>query len=121
MPRTPKVKELVNTRLANGYGGWIYCESCNKTIGYLCYVTYDSFRLDYTCKCGGCGSIHLSFTDEAATVNQSNDSLILIKNRLCCPTDQSPLFTVLSKNLDCYKYEVVCNACNTKYTEEKTL
>lgn len=113
MPRTPRSKKLTNTRLANEYGGWIYCEGCNKTIGYLCYVTYDSFQLDYQCKCDGCGSVYLSFTDENSAIDNHNN-LIIIKNRLCCPTDQSPLFTILAKSLDYYKYEVVCKACNTK-------
>src|SRR5690242_493858 len=45
-------KELVNTKLANNYGGWIYCSGCNQTIGYLCYVTYGSIIMEYSCKCG---------------------------------------------------------------------
>lgn len=120
MSRTPKIKELTSTRLASGYGGWVYCESCNKTIGYLCYVTYDSFRLTYKCKCGGCGSMHINFDDDSSG-SVSENKLTIIKNRLCCPSDQSPLFTILDKNLESYKYEVVCKACNTKYTEGKTL
>ena len=120
MSRTPKFKELSNTRLANEYGGWLYCEGCNKTIGYLCYVTYDSFKLDYQCKCGGHGSVNLLFLDESSA-KESHDSLVTVKNRLCCPADQSPLFSLLSKNLNYYKYEVVCKACSTKYMEEQTL
>ncbi len=120
MSRTPKIKELENTKLASGYGGWVYCESCNKTIGYLCYITYDSFRLTYQCKCGGCGSIYINF-DDVGSVCVSENNLTIIKNRLCCPFDKSPLFTVLDKNLVSYNYEVVCKACNTKYMEEKTV
>ncbi len=124
MSRIPKTKELINTRLASGYGGWIYCESCNKTIGYLCYVTYDSFMLSYQCKCNGSGSINIDFVDDSSTSAScsacaTEDKLIIIKNRLCCPSDQSPLFTILDKNLDRYKYEVVCKSCNTKYTSFK--
>ncbi len=117
MSRTPKIKELANTRLASGYGGWIYCETCNKTIGYLCYVTYDSFKLSYNCKCGGCGHMHIAFDDDGSARSAIENKLIIIKNRLCCPSDQSPLFTILDKNLDRYNYEVVCKACNTRYTE----
>ncbi len=120
MSRIPKTKELKNTRLASGYGGWVYCESCNKTIGYLCYVTYDKFELSYECKCGRCGSMHIAFDDDVSA-RLSENKLVIVKNRLCCPSDQSPLFTLLDKNLESYKYEVVCKACNTKYMEEKRI
>ncbi len=52
MARILKNKELVNTRLATNYGGWMYCTNCNKNIGYLCYVTYDRLNLKYECNCG---------------------------------------------------------------------
>ena len=29
MARILKSKELVNTRLATNYGGWMYCDKCN--------------------------------------------------------------------------------------------
>jgi hypothetical protein len=120
MSRTPKIKELINTRLGSSYGSWIYCEGCNENIGYLCYVTYDEFVLSYQCKCGNCGSIYISFEH----LNESKigeQELITKKNRLCCPVDEAPLFTLLSKKLNYYKYEVLCTECNTKYCEEKTL
>lgn len=119
MARTPIIKELLNTRLANTYGGWIYCQNCNKTIGYLCYVTYDLFRLEYQCKCGNSGSADLAFRCESEEEKCSSQALMTIKNRLCCPEDQSPLVTILEKNLDAYKLEVSCNVCNTKYQVEK--
>ncbi len=119
MARIPVFKELVKTRLANTYGGWIYCEGCNKTIGYLCYVTYNLFRLDYQCKCGNCGSAHLAFEDNCSEENYREQALITIKNRLCCPEDKSPLATILEKNLDVYRLEVSCKACNTKYQLKK--
>ena len=117
MARVPITKKLVNTELANGYGGWIYCEGCRQTIGYLCYVTYDHFALRYECTCGGEGSIHLAFTEEPPA-QESGEALVKIKNRLCCPRDQSPLLTVNDKRLKSYRYEVVCQACRTKYTGE---
>jgi hypothetical protein len=58
-----KMKKLINTRLANNYGGWIYCSSCNQTIGYLCYVAYQSIFLEYSCKCGSKGRIHIEKTN----------------------------------------------------------
>jgi hypothetical protein len=114
MSRIPVIKELINTRLASGYGGWVYCEGCSKTIGYLCYVTYDSYLFEYQCKCGNCGSMYISFNKEKE-FETSEQRLISVKNRLCCPNEKSPLFTVLSKNLEDYKYEVICSACKTKY------
>lgn len=120
MARTPKVKELVSTRLASGHGGWFYCDSCGENIGYLCYVTYDSFRFSYQCKCGEHGSMHLAFEDNNS-LNSAENELITIKNRLCCPHDNAPLFSILSKKLENYKYEVVCTKCKTKYAEEKAI
>lgn len=119
MPRIPTHKELNHTRLANGYGGWIYCGNCGKSIGYLCYVTYDCFRFSYQCNCGGQGSIHIAFGDVGSAKTDSSQ-LTTIKNRKCCPKDQSPLVTVLEKNLTDYQFEVVCKQCNTKYREEQT-
>lgn len=113
MARTPKHKELQNTRLANAYGGWIYCGGCSKTVGYLCYVTYDQFNFVYQCKCGNHGSVNIAFESDSAQT--SGQPLITVKNRLCCPADESPMVTVLTKNLDAYKFEITCKACNTKY------
>lgn len=118
MSRKPTTKELEDTRLANSYGGWIYCGQCGKTVGYLCYVTYDSFRFEYQCKCGGYGRMHLAFR-EADAAPESDRRLNCIKNRLCCPADESPLFSVLEKNLEHYQYEAVCSKCGAKYREEK--
>jgi hypothetical protein len=118
VPRELKNKKLTNTRLANDYGGWLYCEGCQKTIGYLCYVTYDVFRLDYQCNCGSCGHVDMTFTPEnSAGLRQ--DHLVNIKNRWCCPTDQSPLVTILDKNLRSYQCQIACKACNTMYRVEK--
>ncbi|MCI8637476.1 MAG: hypothetical protein HFJ36_06640, partial [Clostridia bacterium] len=52
MARVLKNKELVNTRLATNYGGWMYCDKCDENIGYLCYSTYDRLELKYKCNCG---------------------------------------------------------------------
>lgn len=117
MARVLKNKELVNTRLATNYGGWMYCEKCNKNIGYLCYVTYDNLKLNYECNCGSKGSAFINFEDsEEGKI--STDELITIKNRLCCSSDQSPLITILDKNLKKYKLEITCKACNKTYKKE---
>lgn len=117
MAQKIKCKELLNTELANGYGGWIYCNGCRKTIGYLCYVTYNSFKLEYNCKCGNSGSIMIEL-EASEDAGLSNEHLTTIKNRLCCPEDHSPLITILSKKLNSYSYEIVCKACGKKYKGE---
>ena len=63
MARTVKEKKLVNTRLAMNYGGWMYCDQCQESIGYLCYATYDEVNLRYRCRCGSQGEIHINFED----------------------------------------------------------
>lgn len=118
MARKPTMKELVNTRLASTYGGWIYCGHCGENIGYLCYVTYDNLKLTYKCNCGGDGSIHIAFDDKKEPFF-SEKKLVTLKNRLCCPNDESPLFTLLEKKLSSYHYEVDCVRCGTSYREEK--
>lgn len=120
MPRSPKIKELKGTKIANAYGGWIYCEHCGENIGYLCYVTYDNFRFRYQCKCGSCGSMHIDFGD-SENAKHSESKLINIKNRQCCPNDSSPLLTILEKKLTSYQYEIDCIKCQTKYMEDKNL
>ena len=61
MAREPVVRFPEIPRLANTYGGWIYCGECDGSIGYLCYVTYDEVRFGYTCACGGHGSMRIDF------------------------------------------------------------
>ena len=118
MSRIIKNKELVNTKLATNYGGWIYCDNCNKNIGYLCYVTYDRVNFTYECNCGSSGKAFLDFEDSKEGY-RCNQEFIKIKNRLCCSFDESPLITVLDKNLKNYKLEINCKSCNKIYTMEK--
>lgn len=117
MGRIIKNKELINTRLATEYGGWMYCTNCNKNIGYLCYVTYDKLNLNYVCNCGNKGSVIIDF-DDSKEGTLCNDELITIKNRFCCPDDQSPLITMLSKNIKEYNLEITCKACGKIYKEQ---
>lgn len=118
MARKPIVKELVNTNIANTYGGWLYCAKCNETIGYLCYVTYDNFHLTYTCRCGSQGAVHIAFQD-VIHPQLATHKLIRIKNRLCCPKEKTALFTLLDKKLRAYEYEIDCIRSQTRYKENK--
>lgn len=115
MGRILKTKELVNTRLATNYGGWMYCTNCNKNIGYLCYTTYDRLSLNYNCSCGSKGNVLLEFIDSKPGV-LTDLKLITVKNRLCCPNDEAPLITMLSKNVVDYHFEITCKTCNKIYT-----
>ena len=113
MARKPSKKELVNTRLLKEYASWVYCEGCSNTVAYLCYVTYDLFELSYKCSCGSEGHVFIEFEhDEPQT---SELSLTDIKNRLCCPADNSPLFTLVEKNIEAATYRVIFSACNHQY------
>ena len=118
MSRVVKNKELVNTRLATNYGGWMYCDKCNENIGYLCYATYDKLELKYKCNCGSQGSAILDFEDSKIE-QECSDELITIKNRLCCAKDNEPLITILDKKLENYNLEITCKACNNIYKKSK--
>lgn len=117
MARILKSKELVNTKLATTYGGWIYCTNCNQNIGYLCYVTYDKFILNYTCNCGSSGSALLEFEDSKKET-PCDKELITLKNRFCCPNDESPLVTILSKKVAKYEFEITCKECGKFYKKK---
>lgn len=118
MARVLKNKELVNTRLATNYGGWMYCNNCDENIGYLCYSTYDRLELKYKCNCGSQGSMLLDFEDSKMG-KESSDDLIIVKNRFCCPEDKEPLITILDKKIAGYKMKITCKACSKIYEKVK--
>lgn len=118
MARSLKNKELINTRLATNYGGWMYCEQCQTNIGYLCYATYDQLVLKYQCKCGSHGSVTLDFIDSQKG-KECRERLTIVKNRFCCPADQSPLITILANKVSNYELKVTCKACHHLYTQVK--
>ena len=118
MARQTKTKETSNSRLLKDYASWIYCESCNKTIAYLCYVTYNHFDFEYKCNCGNEGSVYLDFEDSSECENDFTD-LIIIKNRLCCPYDESPLLTIQDKNLLSYQIDISCKECQKTFHLKK--
>ena len=118
MARLLKNKELVNTRLATNYGGWMYCDACNENIGYLCYSTYDRLEFKYKCNCGSQGSALLDFEDSKIGTD-CKDELVITKNRLCCPKDKEPLITILDKKVDSYEMKITCKSCQNIYVKEK--
>ncbi len=118
MARTIKNKELINTSLATNYGGWMYCEVCKENIGYLCYSTYDDLELKYTCNCGSKGSVFIDFLDSKRS-KDTNDELILVKNRFCCSKDKNPLITLLEKKVANYELKITCKSCENHFTKKK--
>ena len=115
MARKPIKKELCNSRILKEYASWIYCDGCNRTVAYLCYVTYDLFDFSYTCNCGSCGHVAIEFSHDKTSTSAL--PLAAIKNRLCCPADLSPLFSVVEKNLADFRFRVVCNSCHTEFSK----
>ncbi len=118
MSRIVKNKELVNTRLATNYGGWMYCEKCGENIGYLCYSTYDKIELDYKCNCGNHGSVLLDFEDSKVG-KSSTSELVMVKTRFCCPKDNEPLITILDKKVTNYDLKITCKSCESIYQKSK--
>ena len=110
-----KNKKLENTKMLKKYGSWIYCTNCNNTVGYLCYTTYDYFKLSYTCKCGITGSVEIG---ELSEYRDNNKDLLKKKNRYCCPLDDSPLFSVVDKHISKFNFFYVCKSCKSLYTEK---
>lgn len=118
MSRSILIKEVENTRLLSNYGGWIYCDSCDKTIGYLCYANYDEVSFSYECNCGSKGILYIKMGDGHDSVS-SGDKMDIVKNRLCCPKDASPLITIRDVNLKGHKCKISCHKCFNEYTTEK--
>ncbi|RXQ87174.1 hypothetical protein EO244_16665 [Ancylomarina salipaludis] len=108
------IKEIQNGRILKNNGSWMYCNKCDKTVGYLCYSTYQDFQFDFICKCGNKGSFRLKYQTENG-LTKPNEELKTVKNRLCCPNDDSPLFTIVDKNIEKVKYKVTCKKCSTTY------
>ncbi len=118
MTRIVKNKELVNTKLATNYGGWMYCDKCKENIGYLCYSTYDRLELKYKCNCGSLGSALLDFED-SNTGKDCKEELVIIKTRFCCPKDNEPLITILDKKVSNYEMKITCKSCESIYKKVK--
>ncbi len=112
-----RFKELYNARLLKNYGSWIYCTKCNCTVGYLCYTTYEYFRMDFNCDCGCSGSVEIGEMTENS--KRENLEFIIKKNRMCCANDESPLFSVVAKNIISFGYKVECKKCNAVYSKQQ--
>jgi hypothetical protein len=107
-----------NSRLLKNYGSWLYCTSCNKTVAYICYTTYQWVRISFQCSCGSEGNLELK---EAGAIiaeqirHDCDHKLIMKNNRYCCPVDEEPLFSVVTKQVTMFEYEVSCLKCKISY------
>ncbi len=116
--RIVKTKKLENARLLKEYASWIYCTSCEKTVAYLCYITYDKFEFQFACNCGCHGSVSIDFGD-LESPQASSKNLGSIKNRMCCPNDKSALITFAGKNLQSYDCKISCLKCGQEFIQSK--
>jgi hypothetical protein len=107
-----------NTRMLKKTGSWIYCNSCGKTVAYLCYSTYQKFAFQFCCQCGAAGGITVEKPD-AVPDTKAVKSLYKNKSRLCCPDDDAPLFSIVEKHIKSVSYQVTCNNCLHSYEIEK--
>ena len=118
-----KEKPFVTTQNAHylkGHASWLYCDNCNKTVAYLCYVTYQYFRFDFTCLCGCDGFAENRYGDIDLSNFLTGE---LVRNtgnkRYCCAKDESPLFSPVPKNLKSYSADIVCKECGVRYTADE--
>lgn len=107
-------KTITNGRMLKNTGSWMYCNKCDKTVGYLCYSTYQSFRFEFLCNCGNSGTFDLAYESDEKII-KSEIPLKIMKNRLCCPNDDAPLFSIVKKHIKHYSYSIVCNKCHNIY------
>ena len=62
--------------------------------------------------------MEIDFLD-SADGSQTEEEMVTIKNRLCCPKDSEPLITILDKKLSAYDLEITCKACGSTYKKNK--
>lgn len=117
MANQKPIVKTENAHFLKGHASWLYCDSCNKTVAYLCYVTYCYFHFSFICSCGCQGWVENIYGDIDL---QKLSTGKLIRNaankRYCCPHDKVALFSPVPKNLKSYTAEIVCKECNTKYS-----
>lgn len=80
-------------------------------------MTYDKCHFDFECCCGAKGKLDIRFTNSEYPLNKH--PLIIVKNRCCCPIDQSPLITFVEKNLMHYNCYIACASCKNEFFQKK--
>ena len=112
--------EAKNAHFLKGYASWLYCDNCNKTVAYLCYVTYRYFKFSFVCSCGCEGEVENFYSYDHSCVDLAEMSVGKLtigaaNKRFCCEKDGSSLFSPVPKNLKSYNAEIVCKVCDTLY------
>lgn len=119
-----KQKPIVKAEQAHflkGHASWLYCDHCNKTIAYLCYVTYRYFHFSFVCSCGTQGCVENKYEDfDGQASLPDKPSCNPANKRYCCVHDNAALFSPVAKNLKSYTAEIVCKQCNTRYEVSET-
>jgi len=116
-----KVKEkptvsASNTHFLKGYASWLYCDSCGKTVAYLCYVSYSYFHFSFTCACGASGWTENKFGEiSLQKLSPGKLPCRAANGRYCCPKDSAALFSPVPKNLKQYSAAAICRTCETLY------
>ena len=109
-----------NAHFLKGHASWLYCDSCHKTVAYVCYTTHSYFRFAFTCACGATGWAENQYPAADVPDFQNLPTGIPARNaankRFCCAQDGSALFSPVPKNLKSYTADIVCRACHTWYT-----
>lgn len=117
MQKEKPIVTAENAHFLKGHASWLYCDSCNKTVAYLCYVTYQYFEFSFVCSCGSKGHVQNKYSDiNLQELSSGELKLNPANKRFCCTNDDSPLFSPVAKNLKSYKAEIVCKKCNTHYS-----
>jgi hypothetical protein len=112
----PMSVTLKNAHYLKAHASWLYCDNCNKTVAYLCYVTYSYFSFDFVCVCGNHGTAENIFDIVELDELASRNLVVKPENkRFSCAKDSESLFSVVPKNLKSYSAIVVCKKCKTKY------
>ena len=121
MPAEKPVTTAENAHFLKGHASWLYCDHCNGTVAYLCYVTYRYFRFSFICSCGGHGFVENRFGEIDLQALPAEELIRSpVNKRYCCARDELALFSPVPKNLQAYSAEVVCKQCDTRYVMEET-
>ena len=116
MAKEKPVVTAQNAHYLKGHASWLYCDNCNKTVAYLCYVTYQYFRFEFTCSCGCDGFAENRYGGMDLSSLLTGELVCnTVNKRYCCAKDESPLFSSVPKNLKSYSAEIVCKECGTRY------
>jgi len=121
MPDEKPMVNAKNSHFLKRHASWLYCDNCNKTVAYLCYITYKYFRFSFTCSCGCQGSVENKYGDiDLSKLTTGELVQSPINKRFCCPNDESSLFSPVAKNLESYTAEIVCKKCDTRFVANET-